>query len=145
MLGVGDMRLRAAFSYDNCAMKHQAMCSCLSKLGSQYLRGPTEKGLTKSEAEADRLRTQTTGGSVNRDEDQVTRWLIECAQGIKSEMASKREKNRIDGVSERDLSDSDLADEDSILNERGTGLGVWSECLKCCVKVTRDFVYREKD
>jgi hypothetical protein len=70
---------------------------------------------------------------VNRDEDQVTRWLIECARGIKSEMASKQEKNRIDGVSERDLSDSDLADEDSIHNERGTGLGVWCECLKCRV------------
>jgi len=36
--GVGETRIRAAFSYDDCAMKRKAMYSCLSKLGSQYLR-----------------------------------------------------------------------------------------------------------
>ena len=41
--GVGEMRIRAAFSYDDCAMKRKAMYSCLSKFGSQYLRDPGEK------------------------------------------------------------------------------------------------------
>ncbi|KAI0283573.1 hypothetical protein BGY98DRAFT_1166476 [Russula aff. rugulosa BPL654] len=36
-----------------------------------------EKGLTKSKAEADTLRSQTATGSMNRDEDQVTRRLME--------------------------------------------------------------------
>jgi hypothetical protein len=38
MSGVGETRIQAAFSYDNCAMKRKAMCSCLSKLGSQSLQ-----------------------------------------------------------------------------------------------------------
>ena len=35
--GAGEMRSRAAVSYDACAMKRKATYSCLSKLGSQYL------------------------------------------------------------------------------------------------------------
>jgi hypothetical protein len=49
-----------------------------------------EKGWTKSKAEADALRAQTATGSVNRDEDEVTRTLMERVRAIESEMASKR-------------------------------------------------------
>ena len=55
-----------------------------------------EKSLTKSKAEADTLRAQTATGSVNRDEDQVTRRLMERVRAIEAEVASKRwnEKSR---------------------------------------------------
>jgi hypothetical protein len=46
-----------------------------------------EKGLAKSKAEADTLCAQTATGSVNRDEDQVTR-LMERMQALE-EVASK--------------------------------------------------------
>jgi hypothetical protein len=49
-----------------------------------------EKGLTKSKAEADTLRAQTATGSVNRDEDQVSRRLMERMRALESEVASKR-------------------------------------------------------
>jgi hypothetical protein len=49
-----------------------------------------EKGWTKSKAEADTLRAQTATGSANRDEDQVTRRLMERMRAIEAEMASKR-------------------------------------------------------
>ena len=49
-----------------------------------------EKGWTKSRAEADRLRAQTATGSANRDEDQVTRRLMERVRVIEAEMVSKR-------------------------------------------------------
>jgi dsRNA-specific ribonuclease len=49
-----------------------------------------EKGWTKSKAEADTLRAQTATGSVNRDEDQVTRRLMERMRAIEAEVASKR-------------------------------------------------------
>jgi hypothetical protein len=49
-----------------------------------------EKGWTKSKAEADTLRSQTATGSVNRDEDQVTRRLLERMRAIEAEVASKR-------------------------------------------------------
>ena len=45
-----------------------------------------EKGLTKSKAEADTLRAQTATGSVDRDEDRVTRRL----RALEAEVASKR-------------------------------------------------------
>jgi hypothetical protein len=48
-----------------------------------------EKGLTKSKAEADTLRAQTASGSVNRDEDQVTRRLLERMRALE-EVALKR-------------------------------------------------------
>ena len=49
-----------------------------------------EKDLIKSKAEADTLRAQTAAtGSVNRDEHQVTRRLMEHVRAIKGEMASK--------------------------------------------------------
>jgi hypothetical protein len=47
-----------------------------------------EKGLAKSKAEADTLRAQTATGSVNRDEDQVTR-LMERMRALE-DVASKR-------------------------------------------------------
>jgi chromosome segregation ATPase len=50
----------------------------------------TEKGLTKSKAEADTLRAQTALGSVNTDEGQVTRGLTERVRTIEPEMASMR-------------------------------------------------------
>jgi len=52
-----------------------------------------EKDLIKSKAEADTLRAQTatTGSSsVNRDEDQVTRRLMERVRAIEAEMTSKQ-------------------------------------------------------
>ena len=49
-----------------------------------------ENGLTKSKAEADTLRAQNATGSVNRDEDQVTRRLLERMRALEVEMASKR-------------------------------------------------------
>jgi len=49
-----------------------------------------EKGLTKSRAEADTLRAQTATGSVNRDEDQATRRLMERVRAIEAEIVSKR-------------------------------------------------------
>jgi hypothetical protein len=49
-----------------------------------------EKSLTKSKAEADRLRAQTATSSVNRDEDQVARRLMERMRALESEVASKR-------------------------------------------------------
>jgi chromosome segregation ATPase len=49
-----------------------------------------EKGLTKSKAEADILRAQTATGSVNRDEDQVTRRLMERMRALEAEVTSKR-------------------------------------------------------
>ncbi len=48
-----------------------------------------EKGWTKSKAEADTIRAQTAKGSVNRDEDQVTRRLMERVRAIEAEMTSK--------------------------------------------------------
>jgi chromosome segregation ATPase len=49
-----------------------------------------ENGLIKSKAEADTLRTQKATGSVNRDEDQVTRRLLERMRALEVEVASKR-------------------------------------------------------
>ena len=63
-----------------------------SELDSVRLRlTEAEKGWTKSKAEADTLRAQKTAtGSVNRDEDQVTRRLMERVRAIEAEMVSKR-------------------------------------------------------
>jgi hypothetical protein len=49
-----------------------------------------ENGWTKSKTEADTLRAQTATGSVNRDEDFVTRRLMERMRAIEAEMVSKR-------------------------------------------------------
>ncbi len=46
--------------------------------------------LSDAEAEADKLRAQTATSSVNRDEDQITRRLIERVRAIEAEMVSKR-------------------------------------------------------
>jgi hypothetical protein len=48
-----------------------------------------EKGWTKSKAEADTLRAQTATGSANRDEEQVTRRLMERMRALEAEVASK--------------------------------------------------------
>jgi hypothetical protein len=49
-----------------------------------------EKGWTKRKAEADTIHAQNATSSVNRDEDQVTRWLMERVRAIEAEMASRR-------------------------------------------------------
>ena len=49
-----------------------------------------EEGWTKSKAEADTLRAQAATGSVNADEDQVARRLMERLRAIEDEMSSKR-------------------------------------------------------
>ena len=60
-----------------------------SELESVRLRlTNAEMGWTKSKAEADTLRAQTASG--NRDEDQVTRRLMERMRAIEAEVASKR-------------------------------------------------------
>jgi len=62
-----------------------------SELDSVCLRlTDAEKGWTKSKAEADTLRAQTATGSVNIDEDQVTRRLMERMRALEAEVASKR-------------------------------------------------------
>ena len=61
------------------------------ELGAVRLRlTDAEKGLTKSRAEADKLRAQIATNSVNRDEDQVTRRLMERMRALEAEVASKR-------------------------------------------------------
>jgi hypothetical protein len=51
-----------------------------------------EKELSKSKAEADtfKLRAQNATGSMNKDEDQVTRRLMERMRALEAEVASKR-------------------------------------------------------
>ena len=49
-----------------------------------------EKGLAKSKAEADTSRAQNATGSMNTDEDQVTRRLMERMRALETEVASKR-------------------------------------------------------
>ena len=62
-----------------------------SELEAVSLRlADSEKGWTKSKEEADILRAQSATGSVNRDEDQVDRRLMERVQAIETEMASRR-------------------------------------------------------
>ena len=46
--------------------------------------------LVEAEAEADKSRTQTATGSVNRDEDQVTRRLMERMRAIEAVVVSKQ-------------------------------------------------------
>jgi len=46
--------------------------------------------LMDAEAESDKLRAQTATGSVNRDEEQVTRRIMERIRAIEAEVASKR-------------------------------------------------------
>jgi hypothetical protein len=49
-----------------------------------------EKGLAKRKAEADTLHARIAAGSVNGDEDQVTRRFMERARALEAEMVSKR-------------------------------------------------------
>jgi hypothetical protein len=61
-----------------------------SELEAVRLRlADAEEGLTKSKAEADTLWAQTATGSVNRDEDQITRRIMERMRAIEVEVASK--------------------------------------------------------
>ena len=62
-----------------------------SELEAVRLRlADAEKGWTNNKAEADILHTQTATGSVNRDEDQVDRRVMERVRAIEAEMASGR-------------------------------------------------------
>ena len=49
-----------------------------------------EKNLTKSRGEADTLNAPTATSSVNRDEDQITRRLMERVRALEAEIVSKR-------------------------------------------------------
>jgi TolA-binding protein len=66
----------------------------VSELEAVRLRlSDAEKGLsrlTKRKAEADTLCAPTKAGSVNKDEDQVTRGLMERVRVIEAEIASRR-------------------------------------------------------
>ena len=53
-----------------------------------------ENGLTKSKAGADTSRAHTATGSVNRDEDQVIRRLLERMRVLEAEVASKRSNEK---------------------------------------------------
>ena len=55
-----------------------------------------EKGWAKSKAEADTLRAQIAAGSLNKDEGQITRGLMERMRAIEAEMTSKRNEKSIE-------------------------------------------------
>jgi hypothetical protein len=72
MSGGGEMRIRAIFSYDDCAMKCKGMYSCLSNLGNQYLRSPGKKMNKKGFREIYRVRTwRKKRGSVRYERGTV--------------------------------------------------------------------------
>ena len=78
-----------------------------SELEALRLRlADTEKGLTKSKAETSRC-THDATGSVNRDEDQVTRRLMERVRAIEAQMVSKR-------WNEKGIEDMECSNEKSI-------------------------------
>ena len=102
---LGDMQAKLdelLLSRDQLIAQHEReLASMHAKLGSKEseleairLRcTDAEKDSIKSKAEADTLRAQTatTGSSsVNRDEDQVTRRLMERVRAIEAEMTSKQ-------------------------------------------------------
>jgi hypothetical protein len=75
-----------------------------------------ERGLIKSKAEADTLRrAQNATGSVNRDEDQVTRRLMERVRAIEAEMASKRRNEK--SIEEMECSNEKSIEEMEYRNE----------------------------
>ena len=56
-----------------------------------------EDGLTKSKAKADTLHAKNATGSENKDEDQLTRRLMERVRAVmEAEMASKRNEKSIE-------------------------------------------------
>ena len=78
-----------------------------SELEALRLRlADTEKGLTKSKAETSRCTHEPTG-SVNRDEDQVTRGLLERVRALEAQMVSKR-------WNEKSIEDMECSNEKSI-------------------------------
>ena len=71
-------------------VKESEMKAKESEMEALRLRlADTEKGLTKSKAETSRCTHEPTG-SVNRDEDQVTRRLLERVRALEAQMVSKR-------------------------------------------------------
>ena len=72
----------------NVRAKLEAKESELEALRSRF--ADAEDGLTKSKTGPDTFRAKATTGAVDRDEDQVTRRLMERIRAIEAEMASKR-------------------------------------------------------
>jgi chromosome segregation ATPase len=72
----------------NARAKLEAKESELEAVRSRFT--DAENRWTKSKAGADTLRAQNATGSVNRDEDQVTRRLMERMRVLEAEVASKR-------------------------------------------------------
>ncbi len=77
----------------------------------------SERGWTKSKAEADTIRAQTATGSVNvnRDEDQVTRRLMERVRAIEAEMTSRR--RNVKSIEEMECSNEKSIEEMECRNE----------------------------
>ena len=76
-----------------------------------------EKGWTNSKAEADTIRAQTASSSVNRDEDQVTRGLMERVRAIEAEMASRPGRWNEKRIEEMECRNEKSIDEMECLNE----------------------------
>ena len=76
-----------------------------------------EKGWTNSKAEADTIRAQTASGSVNRDEDQVTRGLMERVRAIEAEMASRPGRWNEKRIEEMECRNEKSIEEMECLNE----------------------------
>jgi hypothetical protein len=74
-----------------------------------------EKGWTKSKAGADTIRAQTATGSANRDEDQLTRRLMERVRAIEAEMTSRRRNEK--SIEEMECSNEGSIEEMECRNE----------------------------
>jgi phage-related minor tail protein len=96
---------------------HAKLKANRSELEAVQLRlADAEKGWTKNEAEADTIRAQTAAGSVNRDEDQVTRMLMERIRGLEAQIASRRWDEK--GIAEMECSNEKSVEEMESRNER---------------------------
>jgi hypothetical protein len=76
-----------------------------------------EKGWTKNKAEAELISAQTATGSVNRDEDQVTRRLMERVRAIEAEMASRPGRWNEKRIEEMECRNEKNIEEMECLNE----------------------------
>jgi hypothetical protein len=110
MSGVGETRIQAAFPYDDCAMKRKATYLCLSKLGSQNLRMarpcPNNPDPRKN----------------SKEFHQRAVWREAKVEAC-DERKKKKEKKRVSPVRFIGLGLGGRREE-SVCDERGTGLGV---------------------
>jgi hypothetical protein len=90
-----------------------------SELEAVRLRlADAEKGLIKSKAEADTLqRAQNATGSVNRDEDQITRRLLERVRALEVAVASRSKRWDEKSIGEMECHNEKSIDEMEYRNE----------------------------